>query len=90
MIFSVMLKLASGHVIRLKYYILHIYSALPHLLLLILPKQNFACIWPPALCVSATAGVRTVSLLPLLEKTQFLHTGTMDLSACIHKMNPFK
>lgn len=57
MIFSVMLKLASGHVIRLKYYILHIYSALPHLLLLVLPKQNFACICPPTLhglCVAAT------------------------------------
>lgn len=42
-IFSVMLKLATGHVIRLKYYILHIYSALPHLLLLILAEQNFTC-----------------------------------------------
>jgi len=46
-IFSVMLKLASGHVIRLKCYILHICSALPHLLLLIVARQNSSCIWPP-------------------------------------------
>lgn len=61
-IFSVMLKLASGHVIRLKYYILHICSALPHLLLLILAMQNFACIRPPTLhdlCATAATNMES-------------------------------